>query len=129
MRDDRPYARWTGLPATVIAKFHYTDPTRARHGHGLGHGLFCGETPLGLCGSVRVRVRVRVVEFSYNNDAQQNDKRATYRRVKYTQGRISVCGRPWAGSLLEAPIPTLKCYNLHALFSLKADSGFLLLMK
>jgi len=26
---------------------------------------------------------------------------------------LSVC-RPWAGSLLEAPIPTLKCYNLHA---------------
>jgi len=25
------------------------------------HGLFCGETPLGLCGSGRVRV----VEFSY----------------------------------------------------------------
>ena len=37
--------------------------------------------------------------------------------------------RPGAGSLLEAPIPTLKCYNLHALFSLKADSGFPLLIK
>ena len=40
------------------AKFHYTDPTRTRPDP---HGLFCGETPLGPC---RVRVRVRVVEFS-----------------------------------------------------------------
>jgi len=56
----------------LIAKFHYTDtdtgPTRARHGH--RHGLFCGETPLGPCGSVRVRVRVRVVEFSYYRPSQ-----------------------------------------------------------
>ena len=51
------------IQCRLIAKFHYTGPTRARHGH--GHGLFCGETPLGPCGSVRVRVRVRVVEFSY----------------------------------------------------------------
>ena len=53
---------WLGS-RVVIAKFHYTDtdtvPTRARH----GHGLFCGETPFGPCGSVRVRVRV--VEFSF----------------------------------------------------------------
>ena len=84
---------------TVIAKFHYTSPTgpdrtgpdqkksahvvgyelnsttRARHGSDRTrtdpHGLFCGETPLGPCGSptkcVRVRsdpCRARVVEFS-----------------------------------------------------------------
>ena len=73
---------------TVKAKFHYTDPTRTRHGpdptrtksvHVVGYELnsttrtrhgpartrtdfFCGETPLGPCGSGRVRV----VEFSYN---------------------------------------------------------------
>ena len=39
--------------------------TRTRHGpdrtHTDPHGLFCGETPLGPCGSGRVRV----VEFSY----------------------------------------------------------------
>jgi len=42
----------------VIAKFHYTDPTgpaRTRT------DFFCGETPLGPCGSGRVRV----VEFSF----------------------------------------------------------------
>jgi len=44
--------------------------------HGHGHGLFCGETPLGPCGSVRVRVRVRVVEFSYNA-AVHTEKRAS----------------------------------------------------
>jgi len=27
--------------------------------------------------------------------------------------------------IIRGPLPTLKCYNLHALFSLKADSGFL----
>ena len=76
------------------AKFHYTDPTRTRHGpdptrtksaHIVGdelnsttrtrhgpdgtrtdpHGFFCGETPLGPCGSPTKSVRVRVVEFSY----------------------------------------------------------------
>ena len=43
----------------VIAKFQYTDtdPTRTRT------DFFCGETPLGPCGSGRVRV----VEFSYNS--------------------------------------------------------------
>ena len=41
--------------ASVIAKFHYTDPTRTRP------DFFCGETPLGPCGSSRVRV----VEFSF----------------------------------------------------------------
>ena len=41
----------------VRARFHITGPTRARQ------GLFCGETPLGRCESVRVRVRL--VEFSY----------------------------------------------------------------
>ena len=46
----------------VIAKFQYTDtdPTQTRPDP---HGLFCGETPLGPCGSGRVRV----VEFSYNS--------------------------------------------------------------
>jgi len=44
----------------LIAKFHYTDPTRTRPDP---HGLFCGEIPLGPCGSGRVRV----VEFSYND--------------------------------------------------------------
>jgi len=58
----------TVLPScddTVKAKFHYTDTD-----------FFCGEIPLGPCGSVspqkspcpgpcRARVRVRVVEFSY----------------------------------------------------------------
>ena len=66
----------------IIAKFHYTDtdtdPTRTgpdhtKSAHIVGdelnsttrtrpdrHGLFCGETPLGPCGSGRVRV----VEFS-----------------------------------------------------------------
>jgi len=43
------------LPETVIAKFYYTDPTRTRT------DFFCGETPLGPCGSGRVRV----VEFSF----------------------------------------------------------------
>ena len=64
------------------AKFHYTDPTRTRT------DFFCGETPLGPCGSGRVRVleftrqrartlsvsspcRVRVVEFSYNHSATE----------------------------------------------------------
>ena len=46
----------------VIAKFHYTDPTRTRTDT---HGLFCGETPLGPCESGRVRV----VEFSFNYTA------------------------------------------------------------
>jgi len=51
----------------VKAKFHYTDPTRTRHGPDTDpHGLFCGETPLGPCGSPTKSVRVRVVEFSYN---------------------------------------------------------------
>ena len=58
-----------GLSARrVLAKFHYTDTDT---------DFFCGETPLGPCGSVspqkspcpcpcpcRARVRVRVVEFS-----------------------------------------------------------------
>ena len=54
----------TARVVRVIAKFYYTDtgPTRVRHGH--GHGLFCGETPLGPCGSVRVRVRVGPVSVS-----------------------------------------------------------------
>ena len=68
--------------SSVKAKFHYTDPTRTKSAHIVGdelnsttrtrtrhgpdrirtdpHGLFCGETPLGPCGSGRVRV----VEFS-----------------------------------------------------------------
>jgi len=46
------------------AKFHYTDtdtyPTRTRHGPDRTRtDFFCGETPLGPCGSGRVRV----VEF------------------------------------------------------------------
>ena len=44
--------------SSVIAKFHYTDPTgpaRTRT------DFFCGETPLGPCGSGRARV----VEFSF----------------------------------------------------------------
>ena len=78
------------LARRVIAKFHYTDTdtdptrtgpdqtksahivgyelnstTRTRHGPDRTrtdpHGLFCGETPLGPCGSGRARV----VEFSY----------------------------------------------------------------
>ena len=44
----------TCVPLSVLAKFHYTDTDT---------DFFCGETPLGPCGSVRVRVRV--VEFSY----------------------------------------------------------------
>ena len=61
----------------VKAKFHYTDPTRTRPDP---HGLFCGETPLGPCGSGRVRV----VEFSYNhavNLVPAGDQRAVGRRV------------------------------------------------
>jgi len=46
-----------------IAKFHYTGPTRTRHGPDRTrpdpHGLFCGETPLGPCGSPTKSVRVR----------------------------------------------------------------------
>jgi len=46
---------------TILAKFHYTDPTRTRHGPDRPRtDFFCGETPLGPCGSGRVRV----VEFS-----------------------------------------------------------------
>jgi len=30
------------------------------------------------------------------------------------QGRVDLW-RPWAGSLLDGPLPTLKWYNLHAL--------------
>ena len=37
----------------VIAKFHYTDPT------GPARTFFCGETPLGPCGSPTKSVRVR----------------------------------------------------------------------
>jgi len=70
-----------GSPYSIIAKFHYTDPTRTRHGpdptrtksaHIVGdelnsttrtrpdpHGLFCGETPLGPCGSPTKSARVR----------------------------------------------------------------------
>ena len=72
----------------VKAKFQDTDPTRTKSVHVVGYELnsttrtrhgpdtyptgpartrtdfFCGETPLGPCGSGRVRVRVRVVEFS-----------------------------------------------------------------
>ena len=81
-------ATYAPPPGRLIAKFHYTDPTRIRHGpdptrtksaHIVGdelnsttrtrtrtdpHGLFCGETPLGPCGSPTKSGRVRVVEFS-----------------------------------------------------------------
>jgi len=84
---------WNSLPATVIAKFHYTDtdtvPTRTKSAHVVGYELnsttrtrtgtrtFCGETdPHGPNGvspqkspcPCRARVRVRVVEFSYKTD-------------------------------------------------------------
>ena len=45
-----------GSPYSIIAKFHYTDPTRTRPDP---HGLFCGETPLGPCGSPTKSVLVR----------------------------------------------------------------------
>ena len=53
--DDTDKQQWR-----VIAKFHYTDtdptgPERTRT------DFFCGETPLGPCGSGRVRV----AEFSF----------------------------------------------------------------
>ena len=55
----------TEMPTLLVkAKFHYTDPTRTRHGPDRTRtDFFCGETPLGPCGSGRVRV----VEFSYND--------------------------------------------------------------
>jgi len=58
IRQEVRVLRWTQVNR-LIAKFHYTDPTRTPPDP---HGLFCGETPLGPCGSGRVRV----VEFSYN---------------------------------------------------------------
>ena len=63
------------LVGLIIAKFHYTDtdtgPTRTKSAHVVGYELnsttrtrtFLRRTSVG---SVRVRVRVRVVEFSYN---------------------------------------------------------------
>ena len=62
----------------VRAKFHYTDPTRTRPDP---HGLFCGETPLGPCGSPTKSVRVRVVEFSSN------------RSFRVAQRKLKVDGR------------------------------------
>ena len=57
-------SRFSTPSNSVKAKFHYTDPTRTRHRPDRTrtdpHGLFCGETPLGPCGSGRVSV----VEFS-----------------------------------------------------------------
>ena len=54
--------------STVIAKFHYTDPTRTRPDPTgparTRTDFFCGETPLGPCGPPTKSVRVRVVEFS-----------------------------------------------------------------
>jgi len=53
----------TEMPTLLVkAKFHYTDPTRTGPAR-TRTDFFCGETPLGPCGSGRVRV----VEFSYND--------------------------------------------------------------
>ena len=60
--DDTDKQQWR-----VIAKFHYTDPTRTGPDtdptgpERTRTDFFCGETPLGPCGSGRVRV----VEFSF----------------------------------------------------------------
>ena len=62
----------------LIAKFHYTDTD-----------FFCGETPLGPCGSVRVHVRVRVVEFSYNG-ASFVRKKLGFRLVYMVGVRVRV---------------------------------------
>ena len=45
------YAFWIMAAVQVIAKFHYTDPTGPDRTHTGPHGLVCGETPLGPCGS------------------------------------------------------------------------------
>ena len=45
------YAFWIIAAVQVIAKFHYTDPTGPDRTRTDPHGLFCGETPLGPCGS------------------------------------------------------------------------------
>jgi len=52
--------------STLIAKFHYTDtdtgPTRTKSAHVVGYELNS---------TTRARVRVRVVEFSYNHSASE----------------------------------------------------------
>ena len=105
------YRSNTRHESRVIAKFHYTDtgPTRTRHGH--GHGLFCGETPLGPCGSVRVcvHVRVRVVEVSYNSPWRRFWKgmESLVRRICETGGVQAGCKRVtelrmlWSGESTE----------------------------
>ena len=59
----RRAARRSPAKCTVIAKFHYTDPTGPARTLSATrtdlHGLFCGETPLGPCGSPTKSVRVR----------------------------------------------------------------------
>ena len=55
-------ATYAPPPGRLIAKFHYTDTDTDPHGP--ARTFFCGETPLGPCGSPTKSVRVRVVEFS-----------------------------------------------------------------
>ena len=44
-----------------------------------------------------------------------------YKRSVESSGPDLSVWRPWAGSLLEAPIPTLECYKLLALAIVKTD--------
>ena len=57
--------RWRRPYSTVIAKFHYTDPTGPDRTRTDPRGIFCGqglrETPLGPRGSPTKSVRVRAV--------------------------------------------------------------------
>jgi len=52
--------------------------------------------------------------FETQHETDRRKERQTGRRTDGNAGPDLSVWRPWAGSLLEA-LPTLKCYNLHAL--------------